>query len=240
MNKFKWNTTSFLIIVLLASFISVIYLNIASLADDQSAYANFKDTNVHFHGENMRYSSSGTSYTTQDVDFPNLDLSQNFHSPLFNKKVPFHMNSIRPSIYYLTKSTDQNSQVQLQSSISPVNFINSVYQNNEQTSNSSLIFNSFNKQAFTLKLFPGKRIKSHSLINSQFDTTHQNTEFHDLNSIPAFKSKNSFVNYYGVQNDFIDPGDPPDGDEIPVPNGTYFLLILSAIYACWKIKNVRE
>jgi len=244
MNKFKMNTTSFFIVILLAAFIAVIYLNIESLADDHSIHANFRDTGIHFHGEIMRYASSGASFANQDVDLPNSDLSQNYHSPFFNKGLLFsaslQQSSIRLSTSYATNSTYQKNHIQLHSTLSLMNLINTGTQNNEQNPNSSFVLSGFNSQAFTSNLFPGKRMQRHSIIYFRDDTTKQHLEFHVLNSIPSSNTNVSFVNYSGVQDDIVDPGDQPDVDEIPVPNGTCFLLLLSVIYACWKIKNVRK
>jgi hypothetical protein len=244
MNKIKVNNTSFFIVVLVASFIAVIYLNIESLADDHSIHANFRDTGIHFHGEIMRYASSCASYPNQDVDFPNSDLSQNYYSPLFNKRLlfsaPLQQSSIRFTTSYATNSTYQKNHIQLHSTLSLTNLINTGTQNNRQNTNNSFVLSGFNPQAFTSNLFPGKRMQRHSITYFRDDTTKQHLEFHVLNSFPVSNTNISYVNYSGVQDDIIDPGDQPDGDEIPVPNGTYFLLFLSAIYACWKIKNVRE
>lgn len=244
MNRLKGNSTLFLIGILLVSFIVVIYLNVISLTDNHSTYANFKDTGIHFHGEIMRNSTPGTGCSDPDVGFPNSDLSQDYQSPLFHKKLPFSVSlqqhPIGFSTSYAAKSAYQKNYTQLHPMLSPGNFINASKQNRGQNPNSSWIVSGFSSQTFTSGLFPGKKIRSHKLITPQNDSTQQHEEFHVLHSLPASNADVAFVNYYGVQNDIIDPGDPPDGDEIPVPNGTYFLLVLSCIYACWKIKNVRE
>jgi len=63
-------------------------------------------------------------------------------------------------------------------------------------------------------------------------------DFYSLKSFPAYLPGIQLGNQFGVQNYIIDPGDPPDGDAIPVPDGFYFLLFLGVIYTSCKTKTL--
>ena len=239
-NKYRKNRISVIIVILLAFLFTIIYLTFASLTNHNSSYSNLVETGIHFHGENMRFSSSCIYNTGQEFDISISDNMQNYESAHLKRVLAFsgvfQHNSKRPFGLWITERSFQIPHVYINPDMYKLNIGNTCQRAGWHNSNNSLTMLGFNSQVFSLDLFPFKKRKSTPLISSRNDTTLLHNGFFSLRSFPAYSPGILFENKYGVQNDIIDPGDPPDGDAIPVPDGFYFLLFLGVIYTSWKIK----
>lgn len=105
--------------------------------------------------------------------------------------------------------------------------------NNHNYFSQSVSFNEYPLELFKLK---SKRVKNDNSTNSQENTSQQHNGFYSYYSESLFARNNPFENNYNSQDIIIDPGDPPEGNPIPVQDGTYILFFLVGIYGIWKIK----
>ena len=242
MIKYRKNRISVIIVILLAFLFTIIYLTIASLTNYDSTYSNFVETGIHFHGEMLRLSSSCNHTPGQDLDISISDIIQNYESVHIKRKLTFsgafQQNSIRPLDLWIAERSIQNAQVYINPDLYQMNVENLGQRAGWNNLNNSLSMLGLNSHEFTFSLFPRKRMNKNVLINSHNDTTQLRNGFYSLMSFPVYRTGISLENQYEVPNEIIDPGDQPDGDAIPVPDGFYFLLFLGVIYTTWKMKII--
>ena len=234
------NRISVIIVILLAFLFTIIYLTVASLTNHNSTYTNLVETGIHFNGEIMRFSASCNLNSGQDYDISISDIIQNYESIHLKRGLTFsrafQQDSKRHSDLLIAERSFKKACVYFTPDMYQTNVGNTGQRNGRHELNSSLTMSGLYSQEFTLSLFPRKRINRNVLINSNNDTTNMYHDFYSLKSFPSYLPGIQLGNQFGVQNDIIDPGDPPDGDAIPVPDGFYFLMFLGVIYTCWKIK----
>jgi len=238
---YRKNRISVIIVILLAFLFIIIYLTVASLTNHNSAYTNLVETGIHFNGEIMRFSSSCNQNPGKDYDISISDIIQNYESVHINRGLAFsgafQNNSIRPSGLWIAEKSIPKAQVHINQEMYQMNVGNTGQRTGWYYLNSSPTMSGLNSQEFTLSLFPRKRINRNALINSHNDTTQLRNGFYSIRSFPAYKQNLLLENQYGIQNEIIDPGDPPEGEVIPVSDGLYILLFLGMIYTIWKIKG---
>jgi len=239
---YRKNRISVIIVILLAFLFTIIYLTIASLKYHDSTYSNLVETGIHFHGEMMKFSSACNHTPGQDLDISISDIIQNYESFHFKRghafSWAFQQNSICPSGLWISERSIPRNQVHINPDMYPMNAGNTVQRAGLRNLNNSLTMSGLNLQEFTLSLFPRKRMNRNALINSCNDTTQLRKGFYSLMSFPVYRTGISLENQYEVPNEIIDPGDQPDGDAIPVPDGFCFLLFLGVIYTSWKMKII--
>jgi hypothetical protein len=236
---YRKNRISVITVILLAFLFTIIYLTDASLTNPNSTYSNSDETGIHFHGEIMRFSTSCNLNSGQDYDISISEIIQNYESVQLKSDPTlsgaFQQDSKRHSGLWIAERSFQKASVCFTTDMYQTNVGNMGQRNGRYYLNNSPTMSCLNSQEFTLSLFPHKKMNRTVLINSRNDTTHMYHGFYSLKSFPAYLPGIQLGNQYGVQNDIIDPGDPPDGDAIPVPDGFYFLLFLGVIYTCCKI-----
>ena len=241
MNKYRKNRISIIPFILLAFLFTIIYLTVASLTNHNSTYTNLVETGIHFNGEIMRFSSSCNLNSGQDYDISISDIIKNYESVHLKRELTFsgafQQDSKRHSDLWRDERSIPKAQMHINQEMYQMNVGITGQRTGWHYLNNTPTMSCLNSQEFTLSLFPRKRMNRTALINSRNDTTHMYHGFYSLKSFPAYLPGIQFGNQYGVQNDIIDPGDPPDGDAIPVPDGFYFLMFLGVIYTSCKIKG---
>ena len=239
---YRKNRISVIIVILLAFLFTIIYLTIASLKYHDSTYSNLVETGIHFHGEMMKFSSACNHTPGQDLDISISDIIQNYESFHFKRghafSWAFQQNSICPSGLWISERSIPRNQVHINPDMYPMNAGNTVQRAGLRNLNNSLTMSGLNLQEFTLSLFPRKRLNRTVSLNFRNDTNQLRNGFYSLMSFPVYRTGISLENQYEVPNEIIDPGDQPDGDAIPVPDGFYFLLFLGVIYTTWKMKII--
>lgn len=129
----------------------------------------------------------------------------------------------------------QKNQLQNINSIYPNNYRNKTksHFNNHNSFSQSI---SFTEQPLELIKLNSKKEKNASLNILQKNSNHQHDAYYADDTELPYKIDRPFENNNKIQNLIVDPGDPPDGNPIPVQDGTCFLVFLVVVYGIWKFK----
>lgn len=152
--------------------------------------------------------------------------------------VPFSENANYNEILPELNNSFHIDQVQVINAIQPNNYRGmgqSSYSNDANSFSQSIRSNKYSIPLLKLNLKRKKNVSS-TISISQENTTKQHYGFYSYNFESSNTTGGSFENNYGIQYVIVDPGDPPDGNPIPVPDGTYFLVLQAVFYGIWKKK----
>ena len=146
--------------------------------------------------------------------------------------------SLESKYYFLALPEHKNlfhtSYMQTSYTVSLNNFsvVTKTNSNNHNCFSQSI---SYNEQPLALLKLNSKREKNVSQTKSQENLNQQHNGFYGSDAEFHFTINKPLENNYSIQNVIVDPGDPPDGNPIPVQDGTYFLIFLITLYGVWKI-----